>query len=153
GLDPRGSRDVLWLAMTDLVLQVVANEPVAIVVEDLQWADPESIGWIDHLLGRASHRPLVVMALLRPDFWNDHSERFAGRDHVRIELRPISRRASRAIAHSLLGEDASDTIIDAIATRAGGLPLFAEELARLSAAGRDTETAPTIEAAIQVSLD
>jgi hypothetical protein len=153
GLDPRGSRDALWLAMTDLVLQVVANEPVAVVVEDLQWADPESIGWIDHMLGRASHKPLVVMALLRPDFWQDNSERFAGRDHVRIELRPISKRASRAIAQSLLGEGAADSVIDAIANRAGGLPLFAEELARLSASGRDTETAPTIEAAIQVSLD
>lgn len=153
GLDPRGSRDVLWLAMTDLVLQVVANEPVAIVVEDLQWADPESIGWIDHMLGRASHRPLVVMALLRPDFWQDNSERFAGRDHVRIELRPISKRASRAIAHSLLGEGAAEEVIDAIATRAGGLPLFAEELARLSASGRNAGHAPTIEAAIQVSLD
>src|SRR6478736_5245025 len=66
GFDPRGSRDALWLAMTDLVLQVASDQEVAILVEDLQWADPESIGWLDHLLGRASHKPLVVVACVRP---------------------------------------------------------------------------------------
>ncbi|MEB2312749.1 MAG: protein kinase [Sorangiineae bacterium] len=153
GLDPRGSRDALWLAMTDMVLQVVADEPTVIIMEDLQWGDPESIGWIDHLLGRASHRPLVVMAMVRPLFWIDNPSRFAGRDHVRLELRPVSRRASRAIARSLLGEEAPDELVDRIVEQAAGLPLFAEELARLTAHGRDTEHAPTIEAVIQVSLD
>lgn len=153
GLDPRGARDVLWLAMTDLVLQVAANEQTAILMEDLQWADPESIGWLDHLLGRSTGKPLVIMALVRPSFWTEHGARFAGRDHVRIELRPISKRASRTIARAMVGEAASEDIVDRIAEQAAGLPLFAEELARLSASGRDTAHAPTIEAAIQVSLD
>ncbi|HYQ41068.1 MAG TPA: protein kinase [Polyangiaceae bacterium] len=153
GLDPRGSRDVLWLAMTDLVLQVASNEQTAILMEDLQWADPESIGWLDHLLGRATGRALVVMALVRPDFWSEQANRFAGRDHVRLELRPISKRASRAIARAVVGDTVAEDIVERIAEQAAGLPLFAEELARLSASGRDTAHAPTIEAAIQVSLD
>ncbi len=153
GLDPRGSRDVLWLAMTDLVLHVAANEQTAILMEDLQWADPESIGWLDHMLGRATGKSLVVMALVRPEFWSDQANRFAGRDHVRLELRPISKRASRAIARAVVGESIAEDIVDKIAEQAAGLPLFAEELARLSASGRDTAHAPTIEAAIQVSLD
>jgi tetratricopeptide (TPR) repeat protein len=43
--------------------------------------------------------------------------------------------------------------VEKIAVQAGGLPLFAEELSRLRVAGRDSEHAPTLEAAIQVSLD
>jgi hypothetical protein len=153
GLDPRGLRDVLWLAMTDLVLQVVLHEPVVIVMEDVQWADQESVGFIDHMLGRAEHRPLLVFALVRPAFWNDHPERFAGRDHVRLELRPISKRAARTIARALLGESAAETTLDKIAEQAAGLPLFAEELARVTVAGGDATRAATIESAIQVSLD
>ncbi len=153
GLDPRGSRDLLWLAMTDIVVQVAQNQPTIIVAEDLQWADAESIGWLDHMLGRSSNRALMVLALVRPHFWIDHPNRFQGRDHVRLELRPVSKRATRTIARALLGEEVSDTVIDRIAEQAAGLPLFAEELARLSASGRDTERAPTIQAAIQVSLD
>lgn len=153
GLDPRGSRDALWLAMTDLVLQVASTEQTAILMEDLQWADPESIGWLDHMLGRAGHRPLFVMTMVRPEFWAANAERFAGRDHVRIELRPLSKRAARGIAHAVLGESAKEQEIDRIAEHSGGLPLFAEELARLTAGGRDPLEAPTIQAAIQVSLD
>ena len=153
GLDPRGSRDVLWLAMTDLVIQVTAGQPTVIVAEDLQWADAESIGWLDHMLGRTQSRPLMVMALVRPGFWQEHPERFAGRDHVRLELRPISKRATRAIARALLGEEFSDEMLDRIASQAAGLPLFAEELARLTASGRTTIHAPTIESVIQASLD
>ncbi len=151
--DPRGSRDALWLAMTDLVLQVATNEPVLIVMEDLQWADLESIGWIDHTLGRAAHLPLLIIACVRPHFWKDHADRFAGRDHVRLELRPISKRAAQDIAAALLGPAAPKAKLEAIARQAAGSPLFAEELARLTAAGRDATHAPTIEAAIQVSLD
>ncbi len=150
--DPRGARDALWLAMTDLVIQAVET-PTAMVLEDLQWADPESIGWLDHMLGRARGRPLLVLAMVRPSFWVDQPQRFAGRDHVRIELRPISQTAARAIARALLGDAASEQLVERIAQQSAGLPLFAEELARLSAQGRDTEHAPTIESAIQVSLD
>jgi hypothetical protein len=153
GLDPRGARDVLWLAMTDLVIQVASTQPTVIVLEDLQWADPESIGWLDHMLGRSSNRPLMVMALVRPSFWTEHPNRFAGRDHVRLELRPISKRATRAIARALLGEAAGEEVLDQIVDQAGGLPLFAEELARLAATQKKPISAPTIEAAIQVSLD
>ncbi|MBX3130190.1 MAG: AAA family ATPase [Polyangiaceae bacterium] len=153
GLDPRGARDVLWLAMTELVAQVTAAQPTVIVTEDLQWADPESIGWLDHMLGRTQLRPLMVMVLVRPSFWQDYSQRFAGRDHIRLELRPISKKASRAIARALLGEQIGDDALERIAEQAGGLPLFAEELSRLTAAGRGGLRAPTIESVIQVSLD
>ncbi len=153
GLDQRGTRDALWLGMTDLVLQVVQNEPAVIVMEDLQWADPESIGWLDHMLGRAVHKPLLVMACVRPTFWAEHGQRFAGRDHLRIDLRPISKRASRGIASALLGENVPEAVLERIAEQAAGSPLFAEELSRLAATGRDPMGAPTIEAAIQVSLD
>jgi hypothetical protein len=153
GLGQRGARDALWLGMTDLVLQVVQNEPAVVVMEDLQWADPESIGWLDHMLGRAVHKPLLVMACVRPTFWAEHGQRFAGRDHLRIDLRPISRRASRGIASALLGENVPEAVLERIAEQAAGSPLFAEELSRLAATGRDPTGAPTIEAAIQVSLD
>ncbi len=153
GFDPRGARDALWLAMTELVLQVASEQEVAILVEDLQWADPESIGWLDHMLGRASHKPLVVVACVRPEFWTAGPNRFAGRDHVRIELRPVSKRASRTIARAVLGDAAPEELVERIAQQAAGLPLFAEELARLTATGRSAEQAPTIQAAIQASLD
>lgn len=153
GFDPAGSRDALWLAMTDLVTRVLSNETVVLVTEDLQWADSESIAWIEHLLGRSSGHPLFVLSCVRPSFWDDGTERFALRDHLRIDLRPISNKAVRIIAETVLGERATPEQIDSISLQAGGSPLFAEELARLAATGKNAQKAPTIEAAIQASLD
>ena len=153
GIDPRGARDSLYLSMTELVIGVTAAEPCAMLIEDAQWSDPESITWIDHLLARASARPFFAMLLMRPSFWRGQGQRFAGRDHVRVELRPIARRATREIARAMIGAAASDAMLDQVAQQAAGSPLFAEELARVIASGKDMGTAPTIEAAIQVSLD
>lgn len=153
GFDPTGSRDALWLAMTDLVMRVLSNETIVLVAEDLQWADTESIAWIEHLLGRSSGHPLFVLACVRPSFWDDDSERFSSRDHLRIDLRPISDKAVRIIAEAVLGTRATREQVDGISAQAGGSPLFAEELARLAATGKNARQAPTIEAAIQASLD
>lgn len=153
GFDPAGSRDALWLAMTDLVTRVLSNEPLVLVAEDLQWADSESIAWLDHLLGRSSGNPLFLLACVRPTFWEDDPERFANRDHLRIDLRPISNNAVRVIAQAVLGQKATPENLDGISFQAAGSPLFAEELARLAASGKSARQAPTIEAAIQASLD
>ncbi len=155
--DTRGARDALWLVLTDMTVGMARNNPLVVVLEDAQWADSESLSWIDHLLARSAGRPVCVLAGARPTLWRDDPSRFEGRDHVRIELRPLSRKQSRAIATSILGEravgEAGEAIADSIAQQSAGLPLYAEELARLAAAGRDAGDAPTIEAAMQVHLD
>ncbi|HEY5145834.1 MAG TPA: serine/threonine-protein kinase PknK, partial [Polyangiaceae bacterium] len=126
-------------------------------LEDVQWADAESLSWIDHLLARSAGSTVFVLAAARPAFWREDANRFEGRDHVRIELRPLSRKQARSIAVAVLGEratgDKGEAIVDSIAQQSAGLPLFAEELARIAAAGRDAADAPTIEAAMQVHLD
>jgi hypothetical protein len=155
--DARGARDALWIAISDIAVNVTRLAPLVISVEDAQWSDAESLGWIDHVMGRAVGRPLFVFVTARPALWRDDPKRFAGRDHVRIELRPLARKTVRAIARAMLGDratgDAGDQLTDFIATQAAGSPLFAEELARLAAKGQDATSAPTIEAAIQVHLD
>jgi eukaryotic-like serine/threonine-protein kinase len=153
----QGARDALWLALTDIVIGMTRKKPLVIVLEDVQWADAESLAWAEHLLVRAAGRPLCLIATARPGFWREDAARFGGRDHVRIELRPLSRKQARSIATAILGERAAgergEAMVESIALQSAGLPLFAEELARISAAGREASDAPTIEAAMQVHLD
>jgi tetratricopeptide (TPR) repeat protein len=157
GADGRAARDALWIALTETALRVSRETALVIALEDAQWADLESLSWLDHLLGRALTYPVFVLATARPTLWRDDPSRWNGRDHVRIELRPLARRTVRAIAKAILGEKASspegEALVESISAQAGGSPLFAEELARLAHQGRDAASAPTIEAAIQVSLD
>ncbi len=156
-VDARAARDALWIALTDMALRVSQDAPLVIAIEDAHWADLESLAWLDHLLARAAGHSVFVLATARPTLWRDDPARFSGRDHVRIELRPLARRTVRAIAQAILGDKArgagGEALVESIATQAGGSPLFAEELSRLAHQGRDAASAPTIEAAIQVSLD
>ncbi len=155
--DARAARDALWIALTDMTLFVARSSPLVIAIEDAQWADIESLAWLDHLLARAVSHSVCVLTTTRPELWRDEATRFAGRDHVRMELRPLSKRTVRAIAKAMLGERAEGAagadLTEVIAAQAGGSPLFAEELARLAARGQEALAAPTIEAAIQVHLD
>ncbi len=153
GVSAAGARDALWVSMTELVAHTLSLEPLVLVMEDLQWADAESILWLDHLLGRSTTNAILLLACVRPQFWAENEGRFQQRHRLRIDLLPISKQAARAIAQAVLGPDTTAERIESIAVQAGGSPLFAEELARLAALGREGSNAPTIEAAIQVSLD
>jgi eukaryotic-like serine/threonine-protein kinase len=151
------ARDALWITLTELALAATRQAPLVLAIEDAQWADDESLAWIDHFLGRAGGRPLWVLAALRS--WSREGGRhwFEGRDHVQVELRPLSRKTVRAIARAMLGDratgEAGDELAETIAAQAAGSPLFAEELARLAAQGRDAKAAASIEVAMQVHLD
>ncbi|MEO8797850.1 MAG: protein kinase, partial [Polyangiaceae bacterium] len=155
--DARAARDALWMTLTEMGVRVAQQTPFVIGIEDAQWADAESLSWIDHLLARAANLPLWVFLTTRPGLWRDDADKFSGRDHVRVELRPLSKKNVRIIAKAMLGEGRDgrnpDDVADLIASQAGGSPLFAEELTRLAAQGRDATAAPTIEAAMQVHLD
>jgi eukaryotic-like serine/threonine-protein kinase len=152
-----GGRDALWIAFSELVLAETRVRPLVLLFEDAQWADSESLSWLDHLLSRAQAAPLFILLTARPEFWRENTGRFDHRDHTKIELRPLSQKYVKLLALALLGMRAlgeqGTALVDAIAIQAAGSPLFAEELARLASQGKDASSAPTIEAAIQVQLD
>ncbi|WP_394826607.1 serine/threonine-protein kinase PknK [Pendulispora albinea] len=156
--DARAARDALWMAFTQLGMSVARQRPLVIGIEDMQWVDGESLSLLDHLIGRSMGLPLWVFATTRPGLWRENPDLFVGREHVRVELRPLSKKSVRTIARALLGESVTDAektekVIDTIVAQASGSPLFTEELARLHAKGQDATAAPTIEAAMQVHLD
>ena len=141
-----------------MMVGMTRHYPLVVVLEDAQWADVESLAWVDHLLARAAVGSRSSCSRrLGPSLWREDSGALRGARSRRIELRPLSRKQARSIAASILGERASgdqgEALVDSIAQQSAGLPLFAEELARIAAAGRDASDAPTIEAAMQVHLD
>ena len=150
-----GLREALWLAMMDLVLHQARERPVLLFVDDGQWIDVESLAWLEQLVARASRHPLFVVVALRPAFWGEHSRAFVDGAPLHLELEPLPVRALRLVVRAILADrpDVDEATCDMIAGQAAGLPLFAEELARLASQGRDATSAATIEAVLQVQLD
>jgi DNA-binding SARP family transcriptional activator len=55
----------LFDAVTTLVASVAAERPVLLVLDDLQWADDDTLLLVRHLLRRARDAPVLVVAITR----------------------------------------------------------------------------------------
>ena len=116
-----------------IVLGLLADKvPVMLWLNDLHWADDAVLRLLDDLLDRLGRRPVVVMgtgtnALF--DRWSPRPGRF---NSVALSLDPLGTGAMRRLAAALapeLAEADRDELVD----RAGGNPLFLEEMARVVA--------------------
>ncbi|MCP4594161.1 MAG: hypothetical protein GY842_25815, partial [bacterium] len=119
--------------LTDYI-RAVANQPTVIFLEDVHWADDRSLDPIDHLVTAISGVRLLVVCLTRPQFFERHPNWGEGWDvHTRLDLKPLSRRASQALVAEILQriKDIPDDLRDLIVDGAEGNPFYVEELIKM----------------------
>ena len=127
-------------------LQAVAGaEPLAVVVEDVHWADPVLLRVIDHVSAEVA-APLTVLATARPEFAGSAGLRPRA-DRLQIDLSPLAADDVERLAQLAGGGSSAATALD----RSGGNPLFVIELAR--ARSRAGDVPVTLQAAIAARLD
>jgi hypothetical protein len=81
--------------------------PVVLQLEDLHWADDESLDFLNHLAEVNRDVPLLVLAFTRPTLFERRADwRSTEGIHQRIDLAPLDKRASRELADELLQEAA-----------------------------------------------
>ena len=118
-------------AVRSLLSRLTDAGPVVLVLEDLHWADPTSLRLSTEICGLAADRPLLVLALSRPDGGPDlaaFERSLAAATPVRrIQLGPLTADTERALARSLIGGPARKEVVDAVLASAEGNPLFLEE--------------------------
>ncbi len=147
-LDPLHRRDAMRDGVAALFDTLARRQPTVLMVEDLQWADEESIRLLD-LLPSAEAR-LLLVATLRPGFAPDWSRLVL----ERTVLQPLPAASmERLLAEAFPGISAPLGRRQALVRRSAGNPFFLEELARDAlAAGEATtgvEGAPAIPSSIQ----
>ena len=65
--DARLMGDQMRAAWVDWLEAECAEKPVLLVLEDLHWSDASSVQLVDSALQRLRERPLMVLALARPE--------------------------------------------------------------------------------------
>ena len=131
-----GSEHLAALGQAALVtwLRRVTNDmPTVILLEDLQWADPESMGVVWTIAEELVTNQLLVVGLSRPGTdldgpWFDEYP-FA----ERIVLDPLDRATSGVLVHEVLQrvDHVPDAIVDLIVDRSDGNPFFVEEIVKM----------------------
>ncbi|GAC1363810.1 MAG: AAA family ATPase [Actinomycetota bacterium] len=127
-LDPLARRAQTLLFLARWLALVAAATPVLLVVDVLQWADPTSVELLDLIL-KARIPGLLILIGSReplPEGWREGA--------LDIELRPLDGDEARALALEIAHDTPlEEEQLQQIVERAGGIPLFVEELARSAA--------------------
>jgi predicted ATPase len=128
--EPEQIKRQIALAARTLVERRLQQVPLLFVVEDLHWADAASVELLCDLVDQLADQRLMVLVSHRPDTCPQLLARAA---QSIIRLVPLSPDDTRALVGGLFGEVAGTTFItlrDLVVARAGGNPLFVEEIIR-----------------------
>jgi class 3 adenylate cyclase len=114
-----------------------AERPCIVAVDDLHWAGPTILSFMESAAELTVHWPLLLVLSFRADVdapsWalREHARQVAGDRYVELELGPLGPGESRALAQALLGGAALDADAEALLlSRIDGNPLYAHELIR-----------------------
>ena len=129
GLAPEELRRRQFAALTGWTIASARVQPLVLVFEDLHWADPTTLDVLRGLAERGALAPLFIVATARPEFRSPWSIRS---HHGTISLAPLDRSQVRDMVAELSARHAlAEDVVEDVAARTGGVPLFIEEVTRL----------------------
>jgi class 3 adenylate cyclase/tetratricopeptide (TPR) repeat protein len=127
-LDPEEKSQRTFEALRDLFIRLSKEKTLILALEDLHWVDRLTEQFIDHLIGWLPNARILLIIIHRPEYvhqWGSKSY------WVGIGLNPLSLKSSAELVHSILGDShVSPELSELVLSRAGGNPLFVEELIR-----------------------
>ncbi len=151
--DTRLLGDQIRRAAEDILEAECARGPVLVVLEDLHWADPPSVAFVDAALRRLEERPLMVLALARPEVHDRFPRLWADRRTHRIGLGELSRKASERLVRQALGDATPPAVVARVVEQSAGNPFYLEELVRAEAEGHGDAPPGTVLAMVQARLE
>ncbi|HJS27211.1 MAG TPA: adenylate/guanylate cyclase domain-containing protein [Actinomycetota bacterium] len=126
-------REESFAAWTSFLEAIAAKEPLVVIIEDLHWADPALLAFIEHLADWSSGVPLFVLCTARPELYEREPAWGGGkRNHTALSLSPLSPDETAELIAKLLEQAVLPAETQtALLGRAGGNPLYAEEFIRM----------------------
>ncbi|HET8728330.1 MAG TPA: AAA family ATPase, partial [Alphaproteobacteria bacterium] len=128
--DPEQLKRRIALAARMLIERRLEQTPLLVIVDDLHWADAASVDLLRDIVDHLVERPLMLLLSHRPDVGAPLAAR-ASQSIVR--LAPLSADETRALVTGLFGGidgPAFARVQQLVSVRAGGNPLFVEEIVR-----------------------
>ena len=137
GLSPQEQMLRTFDEVASACLALSRERPLALLFDDLQWADDDSIQLIRYLVRTLGSGPVFLLVSLRP--YSDSASGAAGKliadlDRMRttqvLRLQRLSRSQTGELIQSLLGAPVDEAVVASFHARSEGVPFFIEEFAR-----------------------
>ena len=154
-LSPQLKKEKTFEALFRQFTKLAQQRPVLMIFEDLQWADPTSRELLDLIVERVASLAVLLIATFRPEFqspWTDQPHVTA------LSLRRLERNESDELIRGIVGNASalSNQVVEEIAERTDGVPLFLEELTKAvletAIAGTELSTIPPASLAVPATL-
>jgi class 3 adenylate cyclase/tetratricopeptide (TPR) repeat protein len=126
-------REEAYAAWRRFLESAAARHPLVLVFEDLHWADPALIAFVDHLVDWSTGVPITVICTARPELYERHPGWGGGkRNSATVSLSPLTNAETASLLVGLLEQavlpaELQSTLLE----QAGGNPLYAEEFVRM----------------------
>jgi class 3 adenylate cyclase/tetratricopeptide (TPR) repeat protein len=142
--------EVFW-AVRKALEQRAREWPLALIVEDIHWAEPTLLDLIEHVHEWTRDAPVLVLCLSRPELRGERPG-WAGEA---LTLEPLSEAESEELIEGLVGDaEVAEAVRSRIREVAEGNPLFVEQLLAMLAEGGDADhVPPTMQALLAARLD
>jgi class 3 adenylate cyclase len=130
--------EVFW-AVRKALEQRAREWPLALIVEDIHWAEPTLLDLIEHVHDWTRDAPVLVLCLSRPELRGERPG-WAGEA---LTLEPLSEAESEELIEGLVGDaEVAEAVRSRISEVAEGNPLFVEQLLAMLAEGGDADHVP-----------
>ena len=126
-LSPQRKRERTLEALIRQFEGLAHQQPVLMVFEDAHWIDPTSRELLDLTVERVRRLPVLLIVTFRPEF----QTHWIGQPRVTmLALNRLDRRDRVSLVAQIAGKTLPEIVIEQIADRTDGVPLFVEELTK-----------------------
>ena len=134
--DPKQIRNRAFHAAAQMFRRLASGDglPIVVELEDLHWADNESLDFLTYLGEVDRDVPMLLVAFSRPTLFERRGDwQGVGSRHQRIDLHPLDRTGSRLLANELLKRlpEVPAALRELITGGAEGNPFYMEELVKM----------------------
>ena len=149
-LTPHQQRARTLTVLVEQLLGLARRRPVLMVMEDVHWIDPTTLDLIGLTIDRIAGTRVLMLLTSRPD----NQPSLGGHPHVtRLTLNRLGRSPTEAIIARLTGgAGLPREVVEEIAARTDGVPLFVEELTKAVLETGTVGTRVAVPASLHASL-
>ena len=144
--NPQALRARMFAALRALLVRVVARRNLVLSIDDLQWADKDSLELLAEVMRPPDAPRLLLVATMRMTTEQVASSTRAGLDALEIvgdvrdvHVHQLGPDEAHALARALLRAGTDEKTIDEVVSESNGHPLFIDELARQRDSARSTK--------------
>jgi class 3 adenylate cyclase/tetratricopeptide (TPR) repeat protein len=143
----------LFLSVRRLLESLARERPVALLIEDIHWAEPMLLDLLDHLVQLTRDAAILVLCTARDELLEDgDGPDSRPRSGSTLRLKPLARSACEALLDQI-GNDLPPDARKKVISASEGNPLFIQEMVALARETGRVDVPPSIQALLAARIE